>query len=635
MRYFVIAFVIIVGIVALRAIQMKTGTTAKLIPREVLFGNPVKARPEISPDGKRLAYLAPIDNVLNIWVKTVGLNDDHAVTSDKHRGTRNYFWSPDSSHILYVQDTDGDENWRLYSTDLETNQTRCYTPFEKVQVRIAASNKDHPDTILIEMNKENPALHDLYELTLSSGDLTMIAKNSPELNAYGFYTDRHFKVRGALVAGDDGSHSFLMKRDNDSWEPLIHWDADDANTSEALGFNYDGTLLYLCDARNSNTSRCMTLNLKTKEYKLIAEDPHYDMSGILTDSDTYEILAVSFVKDKQEWQFFDKDFEKDVQEMRKLDKGELHIHGHDDAKVNYVISFEKDNGPLAYYLFNRTTKQGNLLFENRPALKQYKLASMEPIQYKSRDGFEVHGYLTRPVGKSGKSPLVLNVHGGPQSRDSWGYNSEVQWLANRGYAVLQVNYRGSTGYGKTFLNAGNKEWGAKMHDDLVDAVQWAVDQGIADPAKVSIYGGSYGGYAALVGATFTPNLFCCAVDIVGPSNLVTLLKSFPAYWSVANASIYRRVGNPETEEEFLKSRSPLFKAGNIKIPLLIAHGAQDPRVKQAEAEQIVAALKEKNIPYEYILFPDEGHGFARPENRLKFYAAAEKFLAAHLGGRFE
>ncbi len=261
---------------------------------------------------------------------------------------------------------------------------------------------------------------------------------------------------------------------------------------------------------------------------------------------------------------------------------------------------------------------------------------MEPISFTSRDGLTIHGYLTLPPKTEGKNlPLVLNVHGGPQARDNWGYNPEAQWLANRGYASLQVNYRGSTGYGKEFLSAGDREWGGKMHDDLVDAVQWAIKQGIADPQKVAIYGGSYGGYAALVGATFTPDLFCCAVDIVGPSNLITLLRSVPPYWSALLVSLYRRVGNPDTDEEFLKSRSPLFKVDQIKIPMLIAQGANDPRVKQAESEQIVEAMKKRGIDYEYMLFPDEGHGFAKPENRLKFYAAAEKFLAKHLGGRFE
>jgi dipeptidyl aminopeptidase/acylaminoacyl peptidase len=261
---------------------------------------------------------------------------------------------------------------------------------------------------------------------------------------------------------------------------------------------------------------------------------------------------------------------------------------------------------------------------------------MKPISFTSRDGWTIHGYLTLPPGKNKKNlPLVLNVHGGPWARDSWGYDPEAQWFANRGYACLQVNFRGSTGYGKNFLNAAVKEWGRKMHDDLVDAVNWAIEQGIADPKRIAIYGGSYGGYAALVGATFTPDLFCCAVDIVGPSNLITMIKNIPPYWFTLQAIEHKRVGNPDTEEDFLKSRSPLFKVDQIKIPILIAHGANDPRVKQSEADQIVEAMKKKGIPYEYLLFPDEGHGFAKPENRIKFYAVAEKFLAKHLGGRFE
>ena len=332
----------------------------------------------------------------------------------------------------------------------------------------------------------------------------------------------------------------------------------------------------------------------------------------------------------------DENIREDMENLKKLARGDFHGFGRDNADDTWLIGFTTDDGPVSYYAYDRNTKEGTFLFSARPELTNYTLAQMEPISFTASDGLTIHGYLTLPPGKGRNNlPMVLNVHGGPWARDTWGYNGEAQWMANRGYACLQVNFRGSSGYGKEFINAGDKEWGGKMHQDLVDAVDWAINQRIADPEKIAIYGGSYGGYAALVGATFTPELFCCAVDIVGPSNLLTWITTIPPYWATLRDIFYQRIGNPETEEEFLKSRSPLFKVDQIQIPMLIAQGANDPRVKQAESEQIVAAMKDKGLEVEYMLFEDEGHGFAKPENRLEFYAAAEQFLAKHLGGRYE
>lgn len=641
MKYYMLSIVLIgLGILAVSMRRAETKEGVKLIPRTVLFGNPVKALPKISPDGTQLAYLAPVNNVLNIWVKTLGKDDDRPVTSDTNRGVRKYFWAPDGTQLLYLQDTDGNENWRLYGTNIATKETRCYTDFENVAVRVEVVDKYHKDTILISMNKENPKLYDLYELTLSTGELKLLEKNSPELNAIDYLIDRNFIVRGAYISKENGDRQVVLKEQDGNWKPIITWSAEDIVTSMPIGFNYDSTVLYLRDSRDSDTTRCVKFDLKTKECSVVAQDPKYDLGTTYIDDDTCEILAVCFAKEREEWVILDKEFEKLFNRMASLDTGEMRIVSVDHAKNKHVISFNKDNGSLVYYLYDKNTDTGSFLFEANPALKQYELASMKPIQYKTRDGLTIEGYLTLPVGIEPKNlPLVLNVHGGPQIRDKWGYDPEAQWLANRGYAVLQVNYRGSSGYGKKFLNAGNKEWGAKMHNDLLDAVNWAVDHGIADPKKVAIYGGSYGGYAALFGATFTPDVFCCAVDVVGPSDLITLVKSIPPYWSSYIQEIYKRIGNPETEAEFLKSRSPYYKIveeGATKIsPLLIGQGGQDPRVIQEHSEKIVAALKERNIPCEYILFPDEGHGFAKPENRLKFFAAAEKFLAQHLGGRYE
>jgi dipeptidyl aminopeptidase/acylaminoacyl peptidase len=394
--------------------------------------------------------------------------------------------------------------------------------------------------------------------------------------------------------------------------------------------------MYLLDSRGANTARLVDLDLTTGATDVLAGDERYDVGDVLINPDTYEVEAVAIERARAEWTVLDESVREDFEFVERLNRGDFTVVSRDRADDKWLVAFTVDDGGASYYSYDRREKEGAHLFDARPDLAGYTLARMEPISFTTRDGLEIEGYLTPPPGAGRASlPIVLNVHGGPWGRNGWGYDPEAQWLANRGYACLQVNFRGSTGYGKKFLNAGNKEWGAKMHDDLVDAVKWAAEQGIADPERVAIYGGSYGGYAALVGAAFTPDLFRCAVDVVGPSNLITLIKTIPPYWSTLLATFQERVGNPETEEEFLKSRSPLFFVDRIKVPLLIAQGANDPRVKQAESEQIVAAMREKGIDHEYLLFEDEGHGFARPENRLKFYAAAERFLAKHLGGRVE
>lgn len=386
---------------------------------------------------------------------------------------------------------------------------------------------------------------------------------------------------------------------------------------------------------DANAERLIALDLETKQETDLASDPEYDVGGIVVHPTKREIQAVSFYKDKQEWQILDQSIAEDFENLGKFRPGEFFISSRNLADTTWLVAYMTDDGPVYYYAFDRASKTFTFLFSNQPKLEGLPLSSMEPISYTARDGLTIHGYLTKPVGVSTPVPTVLLVHGGPWGRDTWGYDSEAQWLANRGYAVLQINFRGSTGYGKAFLNAGNREWAAKMHDDLLDGVNWLVETGISQPDKIAIMGGSYGGYAALVGLTFSPDVFACAVDIVGPSNLITLLQSIPPYWEPIKANMYHRVGNLETEPEFLKSISPLFFVDRIQKPLLIAQGANDPRVKEAESEQIVNAMKQAGKPVEYVLYTDEGHGFARPENRLHFYAIAEEFLAKYLGGRFE
>jgi dipeptidyl aminopeptidase/acylaminoacyl peptidase len=616
----------------------KTATSAvALIPRKVLFGNPQRTQPRICPDGQRLAYIAPLDGVLNVWVGPVGSDAGggafEPVTRDTDRGIRLYFWAEDGRHLVYLQDKGGNEDWQLYAVDPATKETRDLTPFENVQARPLEKNKHFPDELLVELNRRDPQLHDVHRLNLATGDLKLVAENPG--NVAGWVADVDMQVRAALSAYPDGGFGLLVRKtEEDDWHELLRWGPEDSLNSGPVGFSEDGARMFLKDSREANAARLVRLDLLTEEVEILAEDPDYDVSGVLVHPDTREVQAAAFTRARTEWIVLDEAVREDFAAIAKLHPGDFAVVSRDRADENWLVVFTADDGPASYYAYDRDEKQGTHLFDDRSDLKEYTLAPMEPVSFEARDGLKIYGYLTVPPALGRENlPMVLNVHGGPWARDLWGYDPEAQWLANRGYACLQVNYRGSTGYGKRLLNAGNREWGAKMHDDLVAAVGWAVEEGIADPERVAIYGGSYGGYAALVGATFTPDLFRCAVDIVGPSNLITLIKSIPPYWKPLIAVFHERVGNPETEEEFLESRSPLFRVDQIKVPMLIAQGANDPRVKQAESEQIVAAMEEKGIDHEYILFPDEGHGLAKPENRLKFYAAAERFLAKHLGGR--
>ena len=621
-----------------------------LIPRSVLFGNPERTAPHISPDGRFLAWIAPLDGVLNVWVAPIGDSDAgvdwaaaRAVTADTERGIRVFAWAHDGRHLLYLQDAGGDENWRLYDVDLDSLERRDLTPFDKIHATIIGASKRRPTEVLVGINADNPQLHDVYRLDLVTGDLVKEIENP---GYAGWVADEDLLVRCAIAPLPDGSFDVLV-RDADAgtdagagtdadWRKLLTIPAEDVTSFDVVSFSGDGRSVLIVSAAGSDTARLTRVDLATGDETLLASDPEADVSGVVLHPDTQEPQIVLVLKDRMEYLVLDPSVADDLKAIRALHPGDPSISGRDDADATWLIAFTVDAGSITYYMYDRAAKSGKLLFEARPELSGYTLAVMEPFSYAARDGLIIHGYLTFPPGADRSSlPAVLDVHGGPQVRDTWGYNPEAQWLANRGYLCVQVNYRGSTGYGKSFINAGDREWGGKMHDDLIDAVSYIVDQGWADPARVAIYGGSYGGYAALVGAAFTPDVFCCAVDIVGPSNLKTLLETIPPYWVPMIAQLYRRVGNPATDEEFLWSRSPLSRAHDIRVPLLIAQGANDPRVKQAESEQIVDALKQAGIDYEYMLFPDEGHGFAKPENRIKFYTAAERFLAQYLGGRFE
>jgi dipeptidyl aminopeptidase/acylaminoacyl peptidase len=612
----------------------------ELIPRQVLFGNPERISPQISPDGTQLAWIAPDEGVLNVWVAPVAAGQGvswaaaRVVTEDRDRGIRTYAWAHDGRHLLYVQDTGGDENWRLHDVDLQTMQRRDLTPFDGVQTQLVAMERKFPTEILIGLNRDNPQLHDVYRLDLVTGDLVKEVEN---FGVVGWLADAQMVVRATAAPQPDGSLILLVRDDTASdWRELMTISAEDALTTDPIAFSEDGSSLLAKSSVGAQTVRLVRIDLATGATEVLAEDPAGDVRDVWLQPDTREPQFVTVLKDRLDYLVLDPAVAGDLDAIRALHPGDPVVENGDQADATWLVAFTNDTGPVTYFSYDRSSSAGQQLFVARPELTKYELAEMVPFSFTARDGLTVHGYASFPPGVPRSAlPAVVNVHGGPWARDNWGYHPEAQWLANRGYLCVQVNYRGSTGYGKAFVNAGDREWGGQMQDDLTDAAAFIVSQGWADPARIAIYGGSYGGYASLAGAAFTPDVYCCAVDIVGPSNLKTLIETIPPYWAPVVAQFHTRVGNPQTDADFLWSRSPLSRAAEIKIPLLIAQGANDPRVKQAESEQIVAALSEAGIEHEYMLFPDEGHGFAKPENRLRFYAAAEKFLARYLGGRAE
>ena len=604
-----------------------------LIPRQTLFGNPSRTNPQLSRDGKYIAYIAPDDkNILQVWLRTIETEAARKLTNDKKRGISYFFWTYNREQLIYLQDTDGDENFHLYVVNVQSNIVRDLTPFQGVKADLIALEPEFPNEILVALNLNNREKFDVYRINLNNGAVEFDTDNPG--NIVSWISDANFQIRAAQAATPDGGPELLYRETIDKpWTTLRHWSPDDEFW--VLNFAKDGKTLYLIASHEANASRLLGLDLISQEETVMAEDEQYDVSYAISHPTKKQIQAVAFYKDKLQWQILDETIASDWEAIASVRSGEVNLVSRDLADKTWLINYVTDDGPVYYYAYNRTSKSSTLLFSDYPELEELPLVSIKPVSYTTRDGLTIHGYLTLPQGKDAPYPTVMLVHGGPWARDTWGYEPEVQWLANRGYAVLQPNFRGSTGYGKDFLNAGNRQWAAKMHDDLIDGVNWLVSEGIADRNKIAIMGGSYGGYATLVGLTFTPEVFACGIDIVGPSNLITLLQSIPPYWTPMMAVFHHRVGNLETEAEFLKSRSPLFFVDRIQKPLLIGQGANDPRVKEAESEQIVEAMRKAGKPVEYVLYPDEGHGFVRPENRLHFYAVAEEFLAKHLGGRFE
>lgn len=607
-----------------------------LIPRDILFGNPERTSPKISPDAKRLAWIAPNEkNVLQVWVKTIGQNDDKVVTADRKRGIRQFYWAHDNQTLLYLQDTDGDENWHVYGVDLASGNVRDYTPFQGTRAQLVALEPEFPNELLLALNLRSRELFDVYRLDLTTGALVSDTKNPGDVADWD--ADAKLQIRAATVQTSDGGTE-LRIRDNPqaAWRNWIKVGPEEI--LEFAGFTADGKAAFLKSSIGVDTARIVRRELGGTAETIVAASDQADADSVLMHPRKHIIEAVAFAPDRRRWTIVDPTVKDDFAGIAALQDGDLSIISRDDKDSTWLVAFTSDRGPVRYYVWDRAAKKGTFLFTAQPKLESVTLAAMTPVTIPARDGLPLRAYLTLPAGVPPKNlPTVLFVHGGPWARDNWGYNAYAQWFANRGYACLQVNFRGSTGYGKKFLNAGNKQWGLAMHTDLLDAVAWAVKQGYTAPEKVAIFGGSYGGYAALAGVTFTPETFACAVDIVGPSNLKTLIASIPPYWKPLRATFDVRMGNVDDpgDAQLVRNASPLFKADKIVRPLLIGQGANDPRVNQAESEQIVQAIEKNGGKVTYVLYPDEGHGFARPENRIDFNARAEVFLAKYLGGRAE
>ena len=615
-----------------------------LIERAKLFGNPVKAIGRISPDGKWISFTAPREGVMNVYVAPVSDPDSaKALTNERERPVRSYFWSPDSKQILFIQDKGGDENFLLYGVDVATAKQTTLTPFTKTRAQVVAISQRYKDRILVGLNNRDAKWHDVYSLNLKSGKLTLVQQNE---GYAGFLADNDLKLRMALKSRDDGGTDYYRITNGQiEAKPFASVGLEDSLTTAPAGFNANNSILYWIDSRGRNTAALIAQDVASGKTTIIGESPKADIGAVLTNPKTLQVEAYQAEYLTPEWTPVDKQIGTTLAWLKdKLGASPI-VQARTDADDKWIVTADKVTEPTTVYLFDRKANTLTKLYTGRPDLVGAPLVPMHPVEIRSRDGLTLPSYLTLPAGidanGDGKAdrpvPLVLLVHGGPWGRDGYGYEPYAQWLANRGYAVLQVNFRASTGFGKEFLAAGNLQWGKKMQDDLTDSVDWAIANGVTTADKVAIMGGSYGGYATLAGLTMTPEKYACGVDIVGPSNLFTLLKTIPAYWESGRRQFYGRMGDPGTPEgqAVLKAASPINHVEQIKKPLLIGQGANDPRVNKAESDQIVEAMKAKGIPVTYVLFPDEGHGFARPANNIAFNAVAENFLQTCLGGRAE
>lgn len=609
---------------------------APYIPLRDFLDDPVRTEAQISPDGKRLAYLAPLDGRLNVWVRTVSEDDDRPVTRDTVRSIVAYRWARDGRHILHLQDRAGDENFHLFITDTtaEAPLSRDLTPFDGVRAELLALPANAPHTALVGLNRRDPTQMDVWRLDLDTGGLEMTCQNPG--NAMYVVADRDGNVRGCRRELPGGHHEIVTPADDGDWRVIRRYDRDDRGNP--IGVTPDGRGLWVNSADGSDLARLVRLDLETGDEEVVDSHPEYDLWDVLISDRTDDWLAALYRgHDGLVIHPSDAALATDLERLRGVHSGDPLLVSSDADESTFVVRFEDDRDPGATYLYRRDRGAAELLYRPYPRLQPDHLAPMQPVTVMSRDGWKLRCYLTVPLDVEPRLlPTVLHIHGGPWDRDSWGYHPVVQALANRGYAVLQINFRASVGFGKAFVAAGAKEWGAKMHEDVLDAVEWVVAEGIADPQRIAITGASYGGYEALVGLAFTPEVFAAGYSIVGPSNLVTLLESFPPYWRpFLENSFYRHCGHPDDPDdlELLRERSPLFRADRIVRPLGITQTTNDPRVPKRESDQIVAALHERGVDVDYLVIEGEGHGFANAENRLRAFEHMDTFLARHLGGR--
>jgi dipeptidyl aminopeptidase/acylaminoacyl peptidase len=609
----------------------------RLIPMEDFFRNPEKTAFKISPDGRYLAYLAPWQRRLNIFVQQIGEAKVTRVTNATRRDLAGYLWAK-NNRLVYVQDQAGDENFRAYAVDPDGGNPKVLTPFPQVKVRLLDDLEKSPDEILIAMNRRDPRYFDAYRVNVYTGALKLVGENPGNISSW--LADNNGQLRVAVAT--DGLTDTLLYRPTEAaaFRPVARTNFKDA--LDPLCFTFDNHYLYVATNLGRDQEAIYRYDPeKGARLDLIYENSEVDVSRLLRSKKRRIITGVTFFTDKRHYHFFDPDRQALQEDLeRRLPGYEVvaadgqNLQSKDETRV--LVRTYSDKSLGAYYYYDRLNGDFRKLAEVSPWLHESELVDVRPIKYQSRDGLTIHGYLTLPPGVAPKHlPVVINPHGGPWARDYWGFDPEVQFLANRGLAVLQMNFRGSTGYGKAFWEAGFKQWGLKMQDDVSDGVAWLIKQGLADPRRVGIYGGSYGGYATLAGLTFTPDLYACGVDYVGPSNLFTLLASFPPYWILERQKLHEMIGDPVKDKKLLTEVSPYFHADRIKAPLLVAQGANDPRVKKAESDMIVQALEKRGIKVEYMVKANEGHGFHNEENRFDFYRAMERFFAAHLGSKVE
>jgi dipeptidyl aminopeptidase/acylaminoacyl peptidase len=621
--------------------QPEAVETAALIPRTVIFGNPDRTQARISPDGAWVSWLAPKDGVLNVWVAPSDEPADaRVITNDTYRGISQYFWAPNSAFVYYIQDQGGDENFHVYSANIETGEVVDLTPVKDgARATVESISSQRPDEIVVGINERNAQLFDLYLVDVTSGERSLLKENP---GFAGWLIDNNLDPRFGFQPTPDGGGNIV---DFDG-EVFAIIPPEDFLSTNTVGFNAANDAVFILDSRGRDTAALTRVALESGDAEVLAENERADISGILVDQRTLEPIAYNVNHLKSQWYPVDDATAADLEALTAALGGSLSIVATTDDMSKWIVHEDAPERSGTYFIYDRDDRSVTKMLEQYPDLANYTLAPMEALTIKSRDGLELPAYLTLPVGSDSDGdgrpdealPMVLAVHGGPWARDEYGYHPWHQWLANRGYAVMSVNYRGSTGFGKNFTRAAIGEFSGKMHDDLIDGVQWAVDQGIADPDKIAIAGGSYGGYATLIGVSFTPDTFACGIDIVGPSSLVTLIESFPEYWKpFLQGTWYTYVGDPADAEdrEDMLARSAISRVDDIKVPLLVGQGQNDPRVTKLESDQLVEAMAANELPVTYVNFPDEGHGFRRPENRLAFYSVMEGFLESCLGGTSE